>query len=311
MIITRLAGGLGNQMFQYAAGLSLAQERRTVLKLDVSWFQHRPDVAAHNVYRLDCLNITEQFATRDEIEQFTGSPLSYAERALVRVSRTFGVRNVFRPRLPLGTFHSATAFHFYPEFFELPDNTMISGWWQSERFFAPVAKLLRLHFSFRYPPPPAVAEMAARIQSGPSAAIHFRRGDYVKDSALKSKIGVVSMDYYERAVALLRERSPKATLYIFSDDIEAVAQEFKPPGPHVFVRCVDHWHPWDKIRLMAACDHIAIANSSFSWWAAWLHPDPDRLVLAPTPWFSGNPEENPRDIVPDCWTRLPCGSSSV
>jgi hypothetical protein len=154
---------------------------------------------------------------------------------------------------------------FYPEFFAQPDPTYLNGMFQSEKFFAPVASLLRLHFSLRYPPLPAVEEMAARIRSGPSAAIHFRRGDYLRNAAFNQKIGVVGPAYYEQAVRLLRERSPEATLYIFSDDIETVAREFTPPGPHVFVRAVASWHPWDKLRLMSLCDHIAIANSTFSW----------------------------------------------
>jgi hypothetical protein len=178
---------------------------------------------------------------------------------------------------------------------------------QSEKFSVPVTNLLRLHFSFRYPPPPEVATLAERIRSGPSAAIHFRRGDYTRNATFNSEIGVVGHDYYHRAVRLLRERSPNATLYIFSDDIETVARAFSPPGPHVFVRCVEHWHPWDKIRLMSLCDHIAIANSTFSWWAAWLNSSPTKLVIAPDPWFA-NSRHDSSDVVPASWVRLPASA---
>lgn len=303
MIITWLNGGLGNQMFQYAAGLALAHERRTVLKLDVSWFREYAEFEAHNIYGLSCFNITEQFATQDEIDRLCGRPLSRSERLALPIARTLRLHHYVRSHTPLGRLHSG-AFNFSPAFHQLPDQTMISGWWQSEKFFAPVAELLRLHFSFRYPPRPEVAAMAEQIRRGPSAAIHFRRGDYTRNATFNQKIGVVGSSYYARAVQLLRERSPDATLYIFSDDIEAVAREFHPSGPHVFVRSVEHWHPWDKIRLMSLCDHIAIANSTFSWWAAWLNPSPDKLVIAPDPWFANSVHDS-SDVVPASWTRLP------
>ncbi len=304
MIITWLNGGLGNQMFQYAAGLALAHQRRTVLKLDVSWFRHYDEFEAHNIYGLHCFNILEQFATADEITRLCGRPLTFAERCALPVARRLRLNDYVARHTATGQLHDAKSFHFYPEFFDLPDNTMISGWWQSEKFFAPVADHIRLHFSFRFPPLPAVAEMAARIRSGPSAAVHFRRGDYTRNQTFNQKIGVIGPAYYDRAIQLLRERSPDATLYIFSDDIDAIEREYRVPGPHVFVRAVHHWHPWDKIRLMSLCDHIAIANSTFSWWAAWLNPSPTKLVIAPDPWFA-NSIHNSSDVVPDSWTRLP------
>lgn len=83
----------------------------------------------------------------------------------------------------------------------------------------------------------------------------------------------------------------------------AVAQEFAPPGPHVFVRCVAHWHPWDKIRLMSLCEHIAIANSTFYWWAAWLNPRTDKMVIAPDPWFAQS-DLDQSTIIPESWIRI-------
>lgn len=301
MIISWLTGGLGNQMFQYAAGLALAEQRRTVLKLDVSWFGEDPRFEAHNRYALSCFNITEQFATAEEIDRVRGRPRSRLQRWTAGAARRLGLR---LPSAPPANWHCPPTFTFYPAFFAQPDNTYLQGMFQSEQFFAPVANQLRQHFSFRYPAPPEVAALAQRIASGPSAAVHFRRGDYARNPTFAKEIGVLDLAYYRRAVRLLRERSPDATLYVFSDDIEAVAREFTPEGPHEFVRCVKPWHAYDKIRLMSLCDHIAIANSTFSWWAAWLNPSPAKLVIAPDPWFL-HPVENSRDIVPSAWTRLP------
>jgi hypothetical protein len=133
--------------------------------------------------------------------------------------------------------------------------------------------------------------------------VHFRRGDYVRNQTFAREIGVLDMDYYHRAVRRLRERSPGAKLYVFSDDIEAVAREFTPTAPYEFVRCVQPWHAHDTIRLMSLCDHIAIANSTFSWWAAWLNPSPTKMVIAPDPWFARSPHDT-SDLVPAAWTRL-------
>jgi hypothetical protein len=304
MIITSLTGGLGNQMFQYAAGLALAEHRRTVLKLDVSWFRDDPVYEAHNRYALSCLNITEQFATQEEIDRVRGVQFTRTERWAVALARTVRLNHYARRHAAPANWHQPPTFAFYPQFFEQPDNTYLNGMFQSEKFFAPAANLLRAQFSFRYPPTPEVAALAARIRSGPSAAVHFRRGDYQRNASFAREIGALDIAYYHRAVRLLRERSPEATLYVFSDDIDTVAREFTPPGPHVFVRCVAPWHPWDKVRLMALCDHLAIANSTFSWWAAWLNPSPTKLVIAPEPWFANSTLDG-ADIVPATWVRLP------
>ncbi len=304
MIISWLTGGLGNQMFQYAAGLALAEHRRTVLKLDPGWFRHDPTCASHNSYSLSCFNITEQFATQEEIDRVRGVTLTTTERWSIAAARALRFYRYANRHAAPANWHQPPTFRFYPEFFAQPDNTYLNGMFQSEQFFAPVEKLLRAHFSFRYPASPSVAALGAQIRSGPSAAIHFRRGDYARDPKFNREIGVVGLDYYTRAVQLLRERSPDATLYIFSDEIEAVSHEFTPPGPHHFVRAGHDWHPWDELRLMSQCEHLAIANSSFSWWAAWLNPSLSKLVIAPTPWFAHS-EHDEADIVPSCWIRIP------
>ena len=305
MIITRLTGGLGNQMFQYAAGLALAEHRRTVLKLDVDWFRLDPAYEAHNRYALSCFNLTEQFATAEEIDRVRGVDLTRAERWAARAARALHFYRYANRHAGPSNLHYAQDFSFYPGFFDQPDPTYLHGMWQSEKFFAPVANLLRLHFSFRYPMPPAVAQMLARIQGGgPSVAVHFRRGDYVRNASFNQAIGVLGFGYYLRAMALLRERHPDLVFYVFSDDIDAIERDFRPPVPCVFVRATDHWHSYDKIRLMSACHHAIISNSTFAWWAAWLNPNAGKSVVAPAVWFAGG-EHDDRDVVPASWRRLP------
>jgi hypothetical protein len=299
MIITRLFCGLGNQMFQYAAGLSLAARRRTVLKLDVSWFNEANAKQPHECYSLGCLNVTEQFATETELEWHRGYSLNRSEMWAGRLARKLHLSRYAALAPRGGHWHIPKTFAFHPEFFELPDGTLLDGSFQSEKFFAPVADVLRLHFSFRYPMPPAVAAMAGRIASGPSVAVHVRRGDSLQNR----KLSQVGLGYHQRAIARLRERMPEATLYLFSDEIEAIQREYRPPGPHVFVNVTQPWHAYDNLRLMSLCDHFIIANSSFSWWAAWLGASPVKEVIYPQPWSPAGVLDD-RDVAPARWTGL-------
>ena len=304
MIITRLLGGLGNQMFQYAAGLALAERRRTVLKLDVSWFREYAEYEAHNRYALSCFNVTEQFATQEEIDRVRGVALTRTERWSIALARRLRLYRYANRHAAPTNLHRALGTAFYPAFFDQPDNTTLEGMWQSELFFAPIAQLVRLHFSFRYPPQPAVEAMASRIRAGgPSAAVHFRRGDYVRNATFSRELGVLPLDYYRAAIARLRERHPDVTLYIFSDDIDAIEREFRPPGSHVFVRATEPWHSFDKIRLMSLCDHAIISNSTFAWWGAWLNPSPIKTVIAPKQWRQDSPDEW-RSAIPSTWIAL-------
>src|SRR3954470_20716760 len=160
MIITRLKGGLGNQMFQYAAGLALAQERRTVLKLDVSWYRDNPEYEAHNRYGLNCFNISEQFATEEEVARVRGFSLTRSERWSVALARAFRFNRYAEHYTSNGHWHQQALFKPYPEFFSLSDHTYLDGMWQSEGFFDKIAALVRLHFSFRYPASAAVSQVA-------------------------------------------------------------------------------------------------------------------------------------------------------
>jgi hypothetical protein len=202
-----------------------------------------------------------------------------------------------------GHWHRQAGFKPYPEFLSLSDHTYLDGMWQSEGFFDKIADLLRLHFSFRYAASAAVNRIAGHIRSVPSIAIHFRRGDYARNVGFNREIGVLDLGYYQRAAAQMRERFPNAMFFIFSDDIDAVERDFRAPGPHTFVRTTQTWNGFDTLRLMSLCQHAIIANSTFSWWAAWLNSYPAKSVVAPDPWFA-NSEHDASEVVPASWLRL-------
>jgi hypothetical protein len=143
--------------------------------------------------------------------------------------------------------------------------------------------------------------MTAKIRTGPSVAVHFRRGDYLGPY---SSIGALPHEYYDRAIARMQTALPSETIYyFFSDEIDAVEREYAPKVPHVFVKCFDHANYYDKIRLMSLCEHNIIANSTFSWWAAWLNTNSEKTVIAPKIWFAEAEHPDP-DICLDKWLRL-------
>ncbi len=307
MIIARIFSGLGNQMFQYAAGLALAERHRTVLKLDVSWFRVDPKYEAHNRYSLSCFNITEQFATQSELDCLRGLPLSLPERLAVRIARPLRFFQFVARHSQQGRFYGHYGGQYGPQFETLPDATYLEGYWQSEDYFRAVAPILRQHFTLRYPMPPSVSALARRIEaSEPSAFIHFRRGDYARSARIGQEIGVVSLSYYAEAERRLRAKYPGITCYIFSDDIEAIAAEYHPQGPHEFVRCIEPSQSHEIIRLMSLCQHAIIANSTFSWWGAWLINSAAKTVFAPEPWHANPPAPDPGP-VPPTWMTLPRG----
>ena len=304
MTVSRLFCGLGNQMFQYAAGLALAHRRNTVLKLDVSWFSEGNAAAAHERYGLDCFVLDAHFATEQELAWSRGHQRNVAESRFARLLENIGLRR-YAALLPTGgNWHNQKQFHFYPEFFDLPDGCVIDGTFQSEKFFAPVAKILKKHFGFRFSPSVRVAQMAAEISSCEAVAIHFRRGDLLSEK-YKDTQSALGIDYYRRAFREIESNLARPRYFVFSDDLEFARSCGICPEGSVFVDCVEDWNAYDALRLMSLCQHFIIANSSFSWWGAWLAENPNKIVMRPEPWFANMPENDTRDLCPEGWLAIP------
>jgi len=129
----------------------------------------------------------------------------------------------------------------------------------------------------------ATAALAERIAAGPLVEVHFRRGDYRREEPVRKLMGELAPDYYLRGIARVRAKFPGSTLFIFSDDINAVEREFHPPGPHVWVKSTHARNDYEVLWLMSRCQYFIIANSTFSWWAAWLGNDTGKMVICPEP----------------------------
>ena len=301
-VVVRLVGGLGNQMFQYAAALGLAVRQGRALKMEVSAFE----ACESRSYQLDCLKVPQDL--------YTGAPLfqpassSIAARLILRIKREVCKGYVFKGGALRKGVYCEPHFHFDPAFFKLSGvEILLNGYFQSPRYFESVAALLRERFQPVAPLSMAAADWAAKIAASPcSVSLHVRRGDYLEwpNSTLHDAL---DRGYYDRAVNLVqRLAGERVEFFLFSDEPDFIAEAFADlPRSHV-VRS-DPSTSWEELFLMARCRHNIIANSSYSWWGAWLNPAQDKRVIAPARWFT--PDKlatcNVLDLYPDDWILLP------
>lgn len=287
MIVVNLIGGLGNQMFQYAAGRALALRRGADLFIDRRGFlEYKP-----HSYGLDPFRARVEDAPNDALPAGRGNGFE-------RVLRGFGIGK----RLPVVR---EKGFGFQPSLLEQSAPAYLDGYWQSERYFNDYASVIRDDFTVIREPSPGNAEWLARIKGTLSVSLHVRRGDYVTNPEANKFHGTCGIDYYERAIRLLHGRlGADLEFFVFSDDPGWVRNHLRFGGfAHHFVTDNDAATNYEDLRLMAACRHHIIANSTFSWWGAWLNPLPGKLVVAPARWFrSGDLDD--RDLVPQGWLRI-------
>ena len=292
MVIVRLTGGLGNQLFQYAAALRVALITGSPLRLDILSLARD----SKRCYSLWPYQISATLAGDAEITFFQGRErLRTAKHALyeripARWRRWHWVR---QPSL-----------RFYPPVLGLQGSVYLDGSWQSERYFGDITDRLRSEFTLSAPLTGRNEALARQIESMPSTvSLHVRRGDYVDHAATQAIHEVCSPDYYAAAVLRLAGSEDKSHVFVFSDDTTWVKTNVHLPLP---MTIVDH-NPADQahedLRLMSLCRHHIIANSSFSWWGAWLGRKPGKMVFAPNRWFNCDGYEI-RDIVPADWTLL-------
>lgn len=276
MNVVNVSSGLGNQMFQYAFGLAVGA------RFNVSWFDG--PVGPSSVprrYELPFFRCEVPVIAHDEVRRLTRRP---------KWQRLLGLK----PRLE--TVREPTPSVFTPEYL-LCKNTNFVGYFQCERYFLPLRERLLSEFRLR-DPPSRFLELKAEILRQCAVSLHVRRGDYVQ---LAETLGVCGLGYYHAAMRQMRERLGNPVFYVFSDDIPWTREAFAGESDCRFVE-----EPWGNsacdMMLMATCRHHIIANSTYSWWGAWLDPNPDKTVIAPARWLTSGERT---DIVPEDWTRMP------
>lgn len=297
LVITRLIGGLGNQMFQYATGRALALRGGAALKLDVTGFAA---AGAHTKrrYELDSFSIHGGAASDADLARFgrTGKP---------RSPRLDRVLRLFRFGRPYGAWpiYREPHFHFDPAVPELRAPVYLDGYWQCERYFSDIAGVLRQEFTAKAPLDRENAALAEAIDAVNAVSLHVRRGDYASDPTTNRVHGICSPDYYQRAVDYITTRTGAAHLFVFSDDRQWTRANLRFAAPTTFVGANSPDCSYRDMQLMARCRHHIIANSSFSWWGAWLNRSDEKIVVAPRQWF-GTSSNDTSDLIPANWVRL-------
>ena len=280
-------------MFQYAAGRSLALRKGQDLKLDLSGFAQ---YGLHHGFELARVFACDaQVATATDIRRV----LKWQSPAIIRRLLARQKMQSFRRQ----TFVVEPHFSYWPGINDVPDACYLAGYWQSEKYFADQTPQIRQDFRFG----PSMSEenetIAELIASSNAISIHIRRGDYLKNPINVSIYGICSLAYYQAAIAHIAERVSNPHFIVFSDDL-AWAREHLNTGFQMTY--VDHnfgTESYNDMRLMSLCQHHIIANSTFSWWGAWLGSHPEKMVIAPDPWFDDQ-RMNSSDLIPDTWHTL-------
>jgi len=291
LVIVKLMGGIGNQMFQYAAGRRLALKREVELKLDLTWFEGQNK----RTYALEPFNIVADFTTTDEIRLFKGSREGQHGSFLAMFSKKHSKSSSaeFREK----------SFEFDPEVLELPGDTYLDGYWQNEKYFTDVGDTIRTELSVEARQCGRDVEIFKKIRSSSSVSLHIRRGDYISDKKTGDFHGSCSIDYYLNAAEYMTDLLNDPHFFVFSDDPEWVRTEFDFPKKMTLIDNNSPNRGHEDMRLLSQCDNHIIANSSFSWWGAWLCDYPDKIVIAPERWFN-DPGMRHLNPSPPSWKRM-------
>lgn len=286
MIITRLRGGLGNQLFQYAFGRALAERHQAILKLDIGLLNQAQTKWTYRMYGLEAFNIHAPVATTAEIRSLTGILPPYGWIA------SLGLRSQ--------SYHKEPHFQFYPQALEWKPPLYLDGYWQSERYFEDIKTILRQELTLQQPLSATAQSWLDAIQSTQAVSVHIRRGDYATPSKANRYLRPCSLEYYQKSLTLMAQQVVNPTFWIFSDEINWAKKHLQLPYPTHFVEGnLTH----EDLRLMAACRQHIIANSTFSWWGAWLNPSPQKIVIAPKDWFTGGTFYT-ADLLPATWLKI-------
>ncbi|CAL65542.1 alpha-1,2-fucosyltransferase [Christiangramia forsetii] len=294
-VIVEIMGGLGNQMFQFAVAKLLAEKNSSVLLVDTNFYkeisQNLKDFPRY--FSLGIFDISYKMGTENGMVNFKN--LSFKNR----VSRKLGLNypKIFKEK----------SYRFDADLFNKKTPIYLKGYFQSYKYFIGVESKIRQWFEFPYENlGVGNEEIKSKILEKTSVSVHIRRGDYVENKKTKEFHGNCSLEYYKNAITYFLDIVKEFNIVFFSDDISWVRDEFKDlPNEKVFVTGNLHENSWKDMYLMSLCDHNIIANSSFSWWAAWLNNNSEKNVIAPKKWFADiDQEQKSLDLLPPSWIRM-------
>ncbi|MEI8128334.1 MAG: alpha-1,2-fucosyltransferase [bacterium] len=296
--IVKIVGGLGNQMFQYAFAYALSKKLNTQTKLDLSWFEEvktDQNVTARP-FDLHVFNIDYEVAIKEELAEII--------RTVKRSKVQRFLHNVFKIKQyrPIGNcFVEMVMGEFNKKLFSSPDYFYYDGYFQNEKYFKDAREELLKAFSLNLPVDEQNQGVLDEILKTDSVSLHVRRGDYVTLECAKDFHGTCSIEYYQKAIEYIAKKVKNPHFFLFSDDIPWVAENLKLEYPCTIVD-FNQDKSWMDLELMKNCKHNIIANSSFSWWGAWLNQNPPKIVVAPRQWTAKKVKKC--GIIPPEWIKL-------
>ena len=283
MKVIRFLGGLGNQMFQYTLYKSL-QNKFPNVKADLHGYNDYP---LHNGFELE--NIFD--LKINKVSSFT-SNLYYNKKWIYRkLRRLLGLKNTF--------IEEKTLFSFDESILNNPKTGYYWGYWQNLEYFEDIADEIKSEFQFSAPLSKENQQILDQIKLKNSVSIHIRRGDYLKDPLLG---GLCGPEYYKQALSYIQSNLTSPDFFIFSDDILWCTENLNLDNC-TFISWNKGSSSYIDMQLMSACKHNIIANSSFSWWAAWLNPNPNKIVISPKKWVNHS-DPHIRMSFPQNWISL-------
>lgn len=294
MIIIQLLGGLGNQMFQYATAYAIASENKTKLKIDTFYLRKR----AHNP--LFTKRDYSLFVFRINSSENINLAQSYFYKILLYLSR----KNILWLKGKYKVIKEKK-YSFDKGLLSIKDNCYLIGYFQSEKYFKKYSVQLRQIFHFSDQMDLINQHIADKISSQNSVSIHIRRGDYLSNKLTNSIHGLCNNDYYLKAIDHIKKNVQDPVFYIFSDDIGWATLNIVPSANTIYIGNNSGINSYRDMQLMSLCKHNIIANSSFSWWAAWLNTNIEKIVISPKNWFFDNvTNSNTGDLIPENWLRI-------
>jgi len=288
MIVVKLQGGLGNQMFQYATGKAVAKRNQTSLQLDLDFLLDRSsDNGSHFVFRnydLDVFRLNASFATQGQEQKYK------SQSVLDKIASGFKNKKVYKELF----------FHYDENALDQKPDLYLDGYWQSPLYFESIEQELRKDFVFAHGIEETSNEVFREIESTDSICVNVRRGDFLTNSFH----GVCDMNYFKQAIEFIGDKLSNPHFFVFSDDLRWCEENFKLEFPMTLVGEEHNGFKYsNKLQLMSSCKHFIIPNSTFAWWAVWLCNRNDNIVIAPKKWFADE-TINTNDLIPQRWLRF-------
>lgn len=297
-IVVSLYGGLGNQLFQYATGKSIALKNNLDLILDLKWFEEQKTSKDKTVTSREFA--LEPFAL-DIFTQVVGLPTQKFDGFFNRFLRNYNkltLKNHEGYKI-----YKEKNFKFDEKVTSLNAPIWLDGYWQSFKYFEDIRGLLQSELNIRENLSPASKDILLKIENKNAICIHVRRGDYISNKSAAAFHGTCDLRYYKKGLELLRPWSNNSHCFIFSDEPDWVKNNITFPVQATVVSNNSASTAHEDLYLMSSCNDFIIANSSFSWWGAWLSSSKNKRVIAPKTWFT-NQDIDTSDLIPNHWTRI-------